>query len=1005
LKHSPQTSLKASPIVSAASSITKKARAFALSSVAAAAMILTLPSAHALGLGRLAVQSALGENLRAEIDVISLTPEESGSLKVRVASPEAYKAAGVDYNAVLPNVTATLQRRSDGRPYLRVTSDRAVQEPFVDVILELQWGAGRLVREYTMLFDPPGGRTAVAQAPAAVAPVIGAAAVPAAPADPVSAAEPAQAPAVAASVPALPAASAAATDAKSGAAAPRGGPARTIKPNPAERLAAPAKAQGTKSAAAPAKAREPNPAPSPRRFTGDEYTVKSGDTLTRIAGATRREGVSLDQMLVALLRSNSDAFVGNNMNVVKTGAVLKVPQVGEVQAVAPDEAKRVIQAQSTDFETYRSRLASGVKVAKAEESLARSASGAIEARVDDKKAAALTPDKLTLNRAGAAGAAAGADAKVSKDTEKKEQTARMSELARNVDDLRKLREGNAGTPATAGSGGGGVVAPGVAAAAAAASASAAAAPKPPVVAQAPAASPAPLPAPPSQLPTATTTLPVAPPAIAASTPNAAAVAMDAPASSATPATPAESVANAPPVKEPPPVIVKPSVKPTVTTAETPSAMTQIMDDYPWALAALGFLGVLGAGYGAYRFKNRTKVADTETSFLESRLQPDSFFGASGGQRIDTRDASSQSSSSMSYSLSQLDAIGDVDPVAEADVYLAYGRDLQAEEILKEAMRTNPDRLAIRTKLLEVYNKRRDTKGFELLAGQLHTLTKGTGEDWARVQELGLQIDPENALYKLGGRPSSVTVGTGGALISERLNATTQPQSTMAMSAAHAPMTEFPDRTGPASTVDLDLGTVAAKKKATGLDLPPLVSGAATTPIGPAGQMGAFAATMTSSVSAKASGVATAAAGASVAGIATATTTSFASKLPPSLSASSLSSLSVPAGDATAASTTMSMAFDLEGLDLDLPKIGKSDPGPVTTSAADAMFAKSESGPVGLSMPSSFESGDPLARKVELAEEFRHIGDVNGARDLLQEVIAKGSGEVKARAQGMLDRLA
>ncbi len=67
---------------------------------------------------------------------------------------------------------------------------------------------------------------------------------------------------------------------------------------------------------------------------------------------------------------------------------------------------------------------------------------------------------------------------------------------------------------------------------------------------------------------------------------------------------------------------------------------------------------------------------------------------------------------MSYSLSQLDAIGDVDPVAEADVYLAYGRDLQAEEILKEALRSAPDRLAVRVKLLEVYAKRRDTKGYE-----------------------------------------------------------------------------------------------------------------------------------------------------------------------------------------------------------------------------------------------------------------------------------------------------
>ena len=79
-------------------------------------------------------------------------------------------------------------------------------------------------------------------------------------------------------------------------------------------------------------------------------------------------------------------------------------------------------------------------------------------------------------------------------------------------------------------------------------------------------------------------------------------------------------------------------------------------------------------------------------------------------------------------LSQLDAIGDVDPVAEADVYLAYGRDLQAEEILKEALRTNPQRVAIHAKLLEIYSKRRDAKGFELLAGQLFALTGAEHEE-------------------------------------------------------------------------------------------------------------------------------------------------------------------------------------------------------------------------------------------------------------------------------------
>src|SRR6185436_6574188 len=186
-------------------------------------------------------------------------------------------------------------------------------------------------------------------------------------------------------------------------------------------------------------------------------------------------------------------------------------------------------------------------------------------------------------------------------------------------------------------------------------------------------------------------------------------------------------------------------------AEEPSALGALIDDNPWGLALGAALLAALAGFGIYKFSRRSKKDSGETSFLESRLQPDSFFGASGGQRIDTRDAGG-ASSSMSYSLSQLDAIGDVDPVAEADVYLAYGRDLQAEEILKEAMRASPERLAIRSKLLEVYAKRRDTRGYELLAVQLYGLTRGEGEEWTKAQDLGSQIDPDNPLYQAGGAP-------------------------------------------------------------------------------------------------------------------------------------------------------------------------------------------------------------------------------------------------------------
>ena len=90
--------------------------------------------------------------MRAEIDITSLTPEEASSLKVRVAPPDAYRSSGVEYNQVLASTQVQVVRNG-ARTVLRVSSDRSVQEPFVDVILELTWASGRLVREYTLLFD------------------------------------------------------------------------------------------------------------------------------------------------------------------------------------------------------------------------------------------------------------------------------------------------------------------------------------------------------------------------------------------------------------------------------------------------------------------------------------------------------------------------------------------------------------------------------------------------------------------------------------------------------------------------------------------------------------------------------------------------------------------------------------------------------------------------------------------------------------------------------------
>src|SRR5688572_15302077 len=130
-----------------------------------ALLVALLPCvAGAAGLGRLNVLSALGQPLSAEIELVSVTKEELGSLSARLAHPDAYRAANLQYNSALTGARATIERRPNGQSYVKIVSTRPVTEPFIDVLIELTWAAGRLSREYTALLDPPG----IAPAPAPV---------------------------------------------------------------------------------------------------------------------------------------------------------------------------------------------------------------------------------------------------------------------------------------------------------------------------------------------------------------------------------------------------------------------------------------------------------------------------------------------------------------------------------------------------------------------------------------------------------------------------------------------------------------------------------------------------------------------------------------------------------------------------------------------------------------------------------------------------------------------
>ncbi len=879
---------------------------FALTGVAAAALCLAASGASALGLGRLQVQSALGEALRAEIDVTSISPEEQGNLRLRVASPEAYRAAGVDYNAVLPGTQVELRRRPDGRPFLKITSDRGVQEPFIDVILEINWPTGRLVREYTMLFDPPTTARAAPPAPSTAA--VAAANAAAAQAMPVSPG----------------AAGAPSADRMQATPAPR----------VAERRLAP-----VRPVAEPVPGSEPR-APRAGAAGADEYRVKAGDSLSGIASRTQRPGVSLDQMLVSLYRGNPQAFIENNMNRLKSGVVLAVPATDSVKSVTVADARQVIQAQSADFGAYRQRLASGVPSAKIDGS-ARQASGKVQAAVIDRKQAANpTPDKLTLSKGAVAGKPSAAEERISKEREKKADDVRVAELSKNVDDLKKLA-GAATVPAIPAK---------PMAASSPATAAPAAAPAAPASA-APAMAPviAPVAAPTGSVAASVPASP--PPASAAGIAAAPAAAASAAASAVTTA---KAPASAPSVVKPPP-----------PAAAEPGMLGSMFDDNPMALGIGGLALALLAGFGIYRFAKRARKDSGETSFLESRLQPDSFFGASGGQRIDTRDAGG-ASSSMSYSLSQLDAIGDVDPVAEADVYLAYGRDLQAEEILKEAMRSTPDRMAIRTKLLEVYAKRRDTKGFELLATQLFALTRGEGEDWAKAQEMGAQIDPDNPLFQPGGAPV-MAQDAGGHLI-EPLGASTMPQSVLPTpsqfgTSVTSVLTPDTGNLGLDLDLDLDLGDPETGSRSAAAPLDAILP--AVTRAAPEGSV----------------------------------------PKPASPGPAMSLDFSLPyLDDRTQPSLPRKVEpkpFDLADIsfDLDMPE---TLPGAPVITAVDVREPISGFGDVDL--PPLDGDADPLARKLALAEEFRQIGDTDGARDLLNEVVARATGALKTRAQGMLAAL-
>jgi pilus assembly protein FimV len=134
---------------------------------------LMSPSAlYALGLGEIRLNSALNQPFDAEIELVSAAPEDLDALRAALAPTDTFQRYGLDKPAFLSDFTFRVTR-SGGRDVLRITSPRPVTEPFVTLLVEASWPRGRLLREYTVLLDPPSlaaAPVAAAPAPSALAP-------------------------------------------------------------------------------------------------------------------------------------------------------------------------------------------------------------------------------------------------------------------------------------------------------------------------------------------------------------------------------------------------------------------------------------------------------------------------------------------------------------------------------------------------------------------------------------------------------------------------------------------------------------------------------------------------------------------------------------------------------------------------------------------------------------------------------------------------------------------
>jgi len=637
---------------------------FQLKKIAFALSLSTAFSVHAAGLGTMISSSKLGEPLNAEIELLAVTPNELNSIQAALASEQVYQDQMLEKPASYPFIKIEVGNNTKGQPVLKLSSTQPITEAFLDMLIQVDWPTGRLVKEYTLLLDPPGFNSNYVSESAGLP-------IASQPAPSPSSIQPAT-------------------------------PATETLPNEPAAIAPKKSAKSVKAKATPKETPETTETPS------DSVTTERGDTLYAIARQMKPDNISTEQMLAALYQSNQQAFDGKNMNRLKVGKIIRMPDQATLDSISRPQARSLVAEHTANWLAYKNTLAKVVKESEPSNmgGNAQQSAGKIGS-AGDKPASQANAGKDVLKLSAgdekstsqadkaASKATAAQEEATAKENAIKEEQSRAAALEKQVADMKKLMEMKNNAMAQAEKN------------AAQATESQAGVKTEPATQEKPAEQAQTAPAPEAQ---------------------------------------DKLAAEQPPAKAEPPVPAPFAEE----AGQPPSFMHVLLERLknispvlPWALIALPILLCVWALIRIRRKKQIDTFEDVIVTSPATEMQNNTVFGDT--QAAASGDTSFLTDFSQSGVGGMIDS-HDVDPIAEAEVYMAYGRDAQAEEILKDAIQKDPERQELKLKLLEIYQATGNKVAFESLASEVYAKVGPADATWSKVTAMGQKVDPENPLY-------------------------------------------------------------------------------------------------------------------------------------------------------------------------------------------------------------------------------------------------------------------